>query len=185
MVEAIESTGLPYIAPEPESLEDVYANILSIGELLEATTEAERTISQMKLSIQPVVRQQPEPAVLIQWWPKPVIAPGSLSWTEDLITAAGLTNVVAGRHVKSTPLTDQEVLELNPDCVVISWCGVELEKYRTDVVYRNPMWQETNFVKKHNVFPISEAYLGRPSPRLINGFEELKKIRSKMLSNTA
>jgi len=183
VVEGIESRGLPYIAPEPESLEDVYENILAIGELLGASRQAEQTVLQMKQAIQPVGFQQDKPSVLIQWWPKPVIAPGKLSWTEDLIDAAGLKNVIAERNVKSTPLSDEEVLELDPECAVISWCGVKFEKYRTDVVYRNPMWRNTRFVRNKKVFAISEAHLGRPSPRLIEGFEELKNVRFNILSS--
>ena len=83
-------------------------------------------------------------------------------------------------EVKSTPLTDEEVLELNPDAVVISWCGVDFSKYRPKVIYRNPLWQETKFVKNKNVFRVSEAYLGRPSPRLVDGLMELKKIHLQL-----
>ena len=123
---------------------------------------------------------QNTPTLLIQWWPKPVIAPGQLSWTEDLILAAGFKNPIGDREVKSTPLTDEEVLELNPDAVVISWCGVDFSKYRPKVIYRNPLWQETKFVKNKSVFRVSEAYLGRPSPRLVDGLMELKKIHLQL-----
>ena len=180
VVEGLKSAGLPYIAPEPHRLDDVYRNIIEIGKLLGVSDKAEQVVCEMVDRMVSAELSQHTPTLLIQWWPKPVIAPGQLSWTEDLILAAGFKNPIGDREVKSTPLTDEEVLELNPDAVVISWCGVDFSKYRPKVIYRNPLWQETKFVKNKNVFRVSEAYLGRPSPRLINGLMELKKIHLQL-----
>ena len=180
VVEGLESAGLPYIAPEPVSLNDVYQDILNIGDLLEVHDRAQQVVLKMQESIRSVESVRRKPNLLIQWWPKPVIAPGKLSWTEDLIQAAGFENPLSDRSVKSAPVTDEEVRELNPDAIAISWCGVQFEKYRTKVVYRNPMWQDTKFVKNQSVFRISEEFLGRPSPRLIQGYAELRKIAMQL-----
>lgn len=180
VVEGLQSAGLPYIVLEPIRLDDVYEDILRIGELLGASKKAQRCVSQMQQKINLAVQPSPVHSLMIQWWPKPVITPGKLSWTEDLLEAAGLINPIGNREVKSTPLTDEEVLELNPDAVAISWCGVQHDKYRPKVVYRNSIWQDTNFVRNKHVFTIPEAYLGRPSPRLVDGFTELKMIANQL-----
>ena len=182
VIENLEAANLPYIAPEPNRLADVYQNILDIGDLLNASEKAHLVVNKMKQKFSSASYSSNSPSLLIQWWPKPVIAPGKLSWVEDMIQAAGLTNPISNRVVKSTPLSDEEVFELNPDGVVISWCGVNLEKYRPNVVYRNPLWQDLNFVKNRTVFCISEAYLGRPSPRLIEGFDQLRHIANQLNS---
>jgi len=72
------------------------------------------------------------------------------------------------------------VRQINPDAIVISWCGVKLEKYRPKVIYRNPAWGQTKFVRNQTVFKISEAYLGRPSPRLMTGFSQLTQIAKQL-----
>ncbi len=64
-----------------------------------------------------------------------------LSWVNGLECAAGLINPIGERDVKSTPLSDDEVREINLDAVATSWRGVHYEKYQPDVVYRNPAWQ--------------------------------------------
>ncbi len=180
VVAGLEAAGLPFIAPEPLALEDVYQNIRTIGELLDVSTRADHVVNEMRETIQASASVEPAPSLIVQWWPKPVIAPGKFSWVQYLMDAAGLVNPLAQRDVKSTPLTDEEVRDLNPDAVVISWCGVQFDKYRPKVVYRNPLWQETKFVRNQNVFRISEAHLGRPSPRLMDGFIELKKIACQL-----
>ena len=180
VVEGLQEAGLPYIAPDPNSLGDVYSDIYEIGELLGVPEQATRVVQEMQEIIQPPTSVESKPRVIVQWWPKPVIAPGKHSWVQFLMDAAGLENPLAFRDVKSTPLTDEEVREYDPDAVVISWCGVQYDKYRPKVIYRNPLWQDTKFVKNRNVFKISEAYLGRPSPRLMDGFRELRSIAQQL-----
>jgi iron complex transport system substrate-binding protein len=50
--------------------------------------------------------------VLVQWWPKPVIAPGARSWVTDLLSAVGGRNILENDNCKSRPLTDDEVRKL-------------------------------------------------------------------------
>ena len=73
-------------------------------------------------------------------------------------------------------MADEEVAELAPDAVVISWCGVHPAKYRPDVVLRNERWQKLSFVKKRRVFCVGEQFLGRPGPRLVEGVRALRAV---------
>ncbi|MFO7177710.1 MAG: cobalamin-binding protein [Pseudomonadota bacterium] len=175
IVERLARAKLPFIAPEPKSLEDVYDDILTIGRNLGLVERAEALVAEMRDEL-----DRPAPPsgarVLVEWWPKPVIAPGRDSWVTALLTIAGAENPLAERPVKSTPLTDDEVLALRPDAVVISWCGVRPEKYRPDVVLRRAAWQSLELVKRRRVFPVPEAFLGRPGPRLVEGARALRKV---------
>lgn len=105
-----------------------------------------------------------------------MIAPGARSWVTDLLSAVGGRNVLADDDCKSRPLTDDEVRELAPDAIVISWCGVAPEKYRPDVVLQKGVWQDLDAVAKGRVYCVPEAYLGRPGPRLVDGARALREI---------
>jgi iron complex transport system substrate-binding protein len=180
-VAALSARGLPFIAPEPRGLEDVYDDIRLIGGALGRETAAEELVHAMRAAI--VARDDgPRPSVLVEWWPKPVIAPGRESWVTDLITAAGGTNPLAERAVKSTPLTDDELRTLDPEAVVICWCGVRPEKYRPDVVQRRPALQGGTALRRGNVFCVPEAFLGRPGPRLVDGFRALGDVVQSCLA---
>ncbi|MDX1493598.1 MAG: cobalamin-binding protein [Longimicrobiales bacterium] len=181
VVERLEAAGLPYIAPEPVSLEDVYADIREIGRRLDAADQAEEVVAEMKAELEPDGEAEEEdegerPSILIQWWPKPVITPGMRSWATDVIRAAGGRAVLGDEDLKSRPMTDDEVAEADPDAVVLSWCGVHPDKYRPDVVLRNERWQELSFVKEERVFCIGEPFLGRPGPRLVEGVRAMRKV---------
>lgn len=176
VIEGLAAAGLEYVAPEPTSLDDVYADIRLVGDLLGVPERADRVVAEMQAAISGEEPPAREASLLVQWWPKPVIAPGRLSWVNDLIFAAGAVNPLADREEKSAPLTDADVGDLDPDAVILSWCGVKLEKYRPDVVYRNPTWSNSTFVKNKAVYPISEEFLGRPSPRLVEGYRQLRQV---------
>ncbi len=182
VVAGLEKAGLPYLAPEPQSLTDVYRDIRLIAGALGAAERGEAVVANMMANLRPTetAGSDRRPTILIQWWPKPVIAPARLSWATDLIQAAAGANPIGHESVKSRPLSDDEVRDLNPDAIVISWCGVRPEKYRPDVVYGNESWREVEALRKRRVLCIPEAYLGRPSPRLVQGFEALEQIVARV-----
>ncbi|MFT4622780.1 MAG: iron complex transport system substrate-binding protein [Myxococcota bacterium] len=180
IVTELKARGIPHIAPEPISLADVYDDIHAIAAALGAPERAQALVDQMQATFaagepNPDLRSS-RPAVLVEWWPKPVIVPGRQSWVTDLITLAGGRNPMGDRDVKSSPVTDEEVVAWSPDAVVICWCGVPFEKYRPDVVTRRAAWQALPALRDQQVHCIPEAFLGRPGPRLMDGFQALRAV---------
>jgi iron complex transport system substrate-binding protein len=178
----LEREKLPFIAPEPRSVCDVYENIRQIAGLLGVSARGETLVAAMQQELE----LRPAPSglrVLVEWWPKPVIVPGRDSWVNQLLLAAGADNPLADRPVKSAPLSDQAAADLAPDLSVIAWCGVRLEKYRPEVVLRRPTWQSLELVKQRRVYCVPEAWLGRPGPRLVDGARELRRIVTSLLED--
>lgn len=176
VVGRLEAAGLPWIAPEPTSLDDVYGDVLEIAELLGVPRRGIDLAAAMRKELEAPPPPPEAPTVLVQWWPKPTIAPGRLSWTTDVIEAAGARNPLGDEDVKSRPVPDEEVAEMAPDVIVLSWCGVDPSKYRTDVIYDKEMWAGVPAVANRRVYPVPEAFLGRPGPRLVEGVRALRKI---------
>lgn len=175
VVAALEAAGLPFIAPAPTRLEHVYRDVREIGERIGYAAQAEALAHELEQELG-VTTSPSGPRLLVEWWPKPVIVPGRDSWASDLIERAGGTSVLAHERVKSRPITDDEARALNPDAIVIAWCGVPFDKYRPEVVYRRAAWQEITALRKRQVYCVSEAYLGRPGPRLVEGLRSLRAI---------
>lgn len=178
VLESLDDAGLPYLAPEPVTLQDVYGDIERIARAVNAEDRAGAVIAGMREAMangRPVSGDY-RPSILVQWWPKPVIAPGRLSWVRDLLELAGARNPLGDDEVKSRPLENGEVRDIDPDIIVLSWCGVEPRKYRTDVIYENAEWTNLRAVRNHRVYTVPEAYLGRPSPRLAGGCLALRSI---------
>ncbi len=191
VVEGVEAAGLPHLTLAPTDLSHVYDNILQIGIRLEeggvagGRERSRKLVEQMESALGPETssaeipapESRPDaPTILIQWWPKPVIAPCGKSWVDPLVWRAGGQNPLAGENRPSRPVPDEEVAALAPDAIVVSWCGVHPSKYRPEVVYQNPVFQDVPAVRHRRVFTIPEAYLGRPGPRLVEGLEALRKV---------
>jgi iron complex transport system substrate-binding protein len=180
VIEGLEAAGLPYVAPEPVSLDDVYRDVADIGARLGVADRAGEVIAAMRRALAPATIGDDDassrPKVLVEWWPKPVIAPGKRSWVDDLIGLAGGVNPLGEEEIKSRPLADEEVREIDPDAIVLCWCGVPFDKYRPDVVYDNPSWRGLAALTSRQVHCIPEAFLGRPSPRLVDGFRALRAV---------
>ena len=78
--------------------------------------------------------------------------------------------------VKSRAISDEEARLFDPDAVVIAWCGVPFQKYRPEIVRRRPGWKGLRALEQGHVYPVPEAFLGRPGPRLVQGVRELRRI---------
>ncbi|MBT4186022.1 MAG: ABC transporter substrate-binding protein [Gemmatimonadales bacterium] len=186
VVARLEEAGLSFVAPEPISIDDVYRDVRDIGARLGVPERAEALVAEMQTVLDVDAGSPlPEgaPSILVQWWPKPVITPGKQSWVVDVLAAAGARAILGHEDHKSRPMTDQEVVDLAPDAVVLSWCGVHPDKYRPDVVLKNEAWSELSFVTDGRVFCVGEPYLGRPGPRLVDGVLKLREVVEALRSD--
>jgi iron complex transport system substrate-binding protein len=176
----LEDAGLPFIAPEPVSLDDVYRDIREIAGRLGVPGRGEELVAEMRRELDAPPPPADAPRLLVQWWPKPVITPGRRSWVVDVLHAAGARAVLEDEDVKSRPMSDEEVAAARPDAVILSWCGVDPAKYRPDVVLNNPAWADQAFVRAARVETVGEPFLGRPGPRLAEGARRLRSVVSRL-----
>lgn len=175
VVEELEQAGLDTLVCDPTSLEDIYGDIRRIAQRLAVAERAEALIRSMKAQMPAVEVSAPRPKILVEWWPKPVIAPAQLSWVSDMIALAGGENPWADDPVKSQPLTSEAIQAVAPEIVVMSWCGVKVEKYRPEIVRGREGWESMPAIKNDQVYAISEEFMGRPGPRVVQGYQQLRE----------
>lgn len=176
VVAALEAAGVATLVCDPRSLADIYGDIRRIAGALGVPERGEALVTAMITAMPAVPAPGTRPKILVEWWPKPVIAPGHQSWVTDLLNLAGGSNPWATEDVKSLPLEDGRIFDAAPDAVVMSWCGVKVANYRADVVRRRPGWAALPAVAANRIYPISEEFLGRPGPRLVEGYRQLRGL---------
>lgn len=176
VVDQLLAAGLPVLAPRPTRLTHVLDDVASLG----AALGRRETAASLVTALEGGWRPSPPTGVrvLVEWWPKPVIVPGARSWVTDLLERAGGVNPFADVPRESVAVTDEQVVQADPDAIVIAWCGVPSHRYRPDVVTRRPGWQSLRAVREGRVFCVPEAYLGRPGPRLVAGYDALAAVVS-------
>lgn len=174
-LERIRKAGIPHLVTQPHTLADVAGDIRRIGQALDAEPSAERIAGRFDaLSAR---REEPGSVpILIEWWPKPVIAPGRRSWVNEMLALAGGFNPFARIDAESTEVSTRDAVDAMPEAIVMSWCGVDESKYRPHVVMRRKGWQDIPAIRNRSVHAVSEAWLGRPGPRLLHGIERLREV---------
>ncbi|GJM05107.1 MAG: cobalamin-binding protein [marine bacterium B5-7] len=175
VINSLKTAGLPHWASAPESLASVYRDISDIAQQLGVPDRGTQLVEDMQQQIKAVDRPDDQRAsIAVQWWPKPIIAAARKSWVHDLIELAGGSNALEYIDEISAPLEFETFAELNPDIIAISWCGVKEDKYRPSVISNNPLLRRVSAVQKERIISIPEAFLGRPSMRLVEGYKMLK-----------
>ncbi len=170
----LEAAGLKTLVCDPQSLDDVYGDIRRIAAALGVAERGATLVREMEAAMPAVEPRGARPRVLVEWWPKPVIAAAKRSWVNELIQRAGGSNPWGEVDAKSVPLEYAAAAAQRPDIVVMSWCGVKVEHYRADKVRGREGWGEVPAVVNGCIHAISEAFLGRPGPRLVEGYRQLR-----------
>lgn len=175
-LEKLQAAGLPCLVTQPHTLSDVIRDIRTIGEAIDAQHAAEKLASRFEQTLnQPPPDGEPIP-ILIEWWPKPVIVPGQKSWVNAMLRLAGAFNPFENHEAESLEITADQARQAAPEAVVMSWCGVQESKYRPHIVTRRDGWDTIPALVNGQVVGISEAWLGRPGPRLIEGIDRLRQL---------
>ncbi|MDW8018385.1 MAG: cobalamin-binding protein [Thermus sp.] len=180
VVEGLRARGIPHLVLDPETLEDVYSNIRQVARALGLEARGEEVVRGMQQRLAQARAGLPSwprpPRVMVEWWPRPVIAAGGQSWVTGLLLALGAENAFAHLPHRSRPLTPEEVETARPDVILVSWCGAR--RLRPEVVLRRGLGVPA--VRWGQVYPLEEAYLGRPGPRLAEGAERLAGILKRV-----
>ncbi|TVQ36243.1 MAG: cobalamin-binding protein [Wenzhouxiangella sp.] len=172
----MEAAGLPLLVTRPHSLADVAEDIRHIGQAIDAVGQAETLAQGIETALDEGPPPGPPVPILVEWWPKPVIVPGQKSWVNEMLALAGAINPFADQDAESLEIDTDQARLAAPEAIVMSWCGVKEDKYRPHIVARRDGWEDIPAVRHGRIIPISEAWLGRPGPRLIDGIEKLRKV---------
>ena len=182
------------VSLNPESVQDVLAGLLQIGDAVGMRAQAEAahaSLSRRVDCIDEAVRSHlakgfKRPSVAFIEWPDPIYVGGH--WTPQLIYRAG------GRHPlnegpgddkgangagKSFAVHAESVVETQPDIVIVCPCGLDLPSTRREAarLQAMPWWADLPAVKSGRVYLVDgDAMFNRPGPRLIEALEWLASI---------
>lgn len=171
-VSRLESLGLKVYQSQPDRLEDIPASIEKLGRLAGAETEARRAAAAFRQRLAALRNQySPRPAVpmFYQAWHQPLLTVGGGQIISDVIRLCGGENIFAGLAAKAPSVSVEAVLAADPEAIVASGMGhdtpIGLDDWRR--------WTRMRAVARGNLFPISADLMQRPTPRLLDGAEQL------------
>jgi len=177
---AFERAGLAYLAVGGVGLAGVWDDMRLIGRYLGREQRAETLIASIQERMARIAAQRGQvrarPRVHWEWSAHPVVA-ARRSWVTELLQMAGAENVYADLDVESVRVTPEDAIARQPDVVVACWCGIRRLPSPERILTRSG-WQNTPAFRHKRVAVLSEAFFGRPGPRLAEGLEQLATLLS-------
>jgi iron complex transport system substrate-binding protein len=177
MVDRLEKFGFPTYVIFPKNLDGILLSIEHIGQVVDRKKEASRIIQGIERRRERVIaltRDLPRPRVFLQIGEAPIVTVGKGSFGDDLIRLAGGDNV-AGDEKKMYPRFGiEEILKRAPEVIVISSMNPKADYGK--VLQEWSRWKTIPAVKDNRIHLIDSDLMDRPSPRIIDGLEEMARI---------
>lgn len=176
---------LPFLAKpprilslRPQCLNDVWQDILTVGEATGRQTQARELVRQLEERIAKVealnAKRASRPRVLCLEWTNPPFIGGH--WVPEMVEIAGGEDVLGKAGLPSFRATWEQVVASRPEIILFMPCGYNAAQARDELkALRFPTgWQDLPAVRAGRVYAVdANSYFSRPGPRLATGVEIL------------
>jgi iron complex transport system substrate-binding protein len=177
MVERLGKLGFPTYVIFPKNFNDILQSIAHLGQVVDREKEATAVIQDMKRRRQKMVELThglPRPKVFLQIGEAPIVTVGKGSFGDDLIHLAGGENVSGNEKEMYPRLGMEEILKRSPEVILISSMNPKGDYRR--ILQEWAHWKMIPAVKNGRIHLIDSDLIDRPSPRIINGLEEVARM---------
>jgi iron complex transport system substrate-binding protein len=177
MVDRLEQLGFSSYVVYPKNFEDILKSILHVGQVVNREKEARAIIEGMKKRSHKVIeltKDLPRPKVFIQIGDTPIVTVGKGSFTDDLIQLAGGENIAGNEKEVYPRFGMEEILKRSPEVIVIS--SMKPNGDYQKILQEWNRWKTLPAVKNGRVHIINSDLIDRPSPRIIDGLEQLARM---------
>jgi iron complex transport system substrate-binding protein len=162
-----------FLAMNPRSLADVYADIRLLAGIAGKESAGNRLIRSMQMEFARI-RKRPKPQqnrvrVYCEAWPNPRIS--SPPWVAELVEICGGEMVVAAGE----KVSDEQIAHADPDVIVLAWAATA-DRSNPQQAYKVAAWKNTAAIRNRRVHILSDELLNTPGPPLVQGAVALYNI---------
>jgi len=162
------------VSLEPESLEDVLQNILLVGRLVGRPDAAKDVCDALRRRVvtveQRVAGRRARKVVCLEWVDPPF---NCGHWTPELVTMAGGDEQLGVARQPAHPLRWQQVIDADPEVVVVMACGFSLDRSLREVEAARDRFEA---LRAETWVVDGNAFFSRPGPRLVESVEIMAGI---------
>jgi iron complex transport system substrate-binding protein len=174
-------TDVRVVSLEPNTIEDIFANIRTVGELTGREAKADDLVATLRARSERIegalANTNSRPRTLMLEWLEPAFAPGH--WVPEQVRIAGGDHAFGRAGQPSVTTTAEELRAYAPEVIVMIPCGY----YKEDILRQLPAarlpegWSDLPAVKTGDVWAVdATSYFSRPGPRVVDGAEILARI---------
>ncbi len=165
----------------PRTLEEIGDNLRELGAATGRLERAEELIREGRAKLEKMAAVtsalQHRPRVFCMEWFDPVYASGH--WMPEMVRIAGGTDDLGREGADSVRIPWDEVLEYEPEVLVVTPCGFNLDKVLelAPQLYDSKGWADIPAVRERRVYAVdANSYFARPGPRVVEGTELLAHL---------
>ena len=169
------------ISLDPQLLGDVIRNIRTVGQATGAEERADEIAEGMEARIEAVKARAADadtrPSVLHVEWADPLMCGGH--WVPEMVELAGGSNTFGDKDTGTFKLEWEEVVERQPEVIVMMPCGFDVKRGLEDVpiLSEREGWKDLPAVRNDRVYVVdASAYTSRSGPRLVTGLEIMAEM---------
>jgi cobalamin transport system substrate-binding protein len=175
-VHALEQLGIAVYATYPLTVEQVLTSTERLGEILGAGETAHMLTANLRRRLSEVDRRLsglPPKSVLMIVWLDPLMSVGRDTFLDDALRRAGAHSVIDSPQ--DWPTVDlEQVVHLQPDYLIISNDNARQVQRELSQLQERTVWRRLEAVRNRHFIVLSEA-MSHPSPRLVDGIEQLAR----------
>lgn len=169
------------IVLDPHDLDEILVSIKQVAKSVEREKNGEEVVQALRNRIDYVrsvaKNAKHTPMVLCIEWLDPIFTAGH--WVPQIVEVAGAINGVSKIGEPSRRMEWEEVIEFDPDIIVLMPCGFDVERTMNELwrIEKQEEWKNLAAVKNKTVYATdASSYFSRPGPRTVAGLEILAKI---------
>jgi iron complex transport system substrate-binding protein len=166
---------------EPSSLSDIFDDIRRVAEVCDVPERAERLIASLSERVESVHKRAAKiadrPRCFLMEWIDPPFCSGH--WAPELVEIAGGYDPLGRKHQPSAQIDWQEVLDAQPEIIVLALCGYNVHRARRDyeLLRSFPKFDSLPAARRGEIYLLdASAYFARPGPRIVDSLEVLAGI---------
>ncbi len=158
-------------------MDEILDSITRIGGLLGSRSLADLRVALLRKRIQRVskaVIHRNSPKVFLQLGLKPLVTCGQGTFQDSLIRMAGGINIAAKQKIRYPTYSIEEILSKRPDVILITSMRSP-ESVSTSLAFWK-RWKGLPAVERRRIHLIDSDLIDRPSPRIVQGLEEMARL---------
>jgi iron complex transport system substrate-binding protein len=166
---------------EPSSVADIFDNIRQVAEACDVPERATAVITQLSSRVETVRKRAAEiisrPRCFLMEWVDPPFCAGH--WGPELVEIAGGVDPLGRKHQKSVQIAWKQVLEAQPEVIVLALCGYDVRRAERDLALLRtyPGFDLLPATRENRIHLIdANAFFSRPGPRIVDSLELLAGI---------
>jgi len=166
---------------EPSSVSDIFDDIRRVAKVCDVPARAEKLIANLSERVENVreraARIPDRPRCFLMEWVDPPFCSGH--WGPELVEIAGGYDPLGRKRQPSVQIRWQEVLDTQPDVIVLALCGYNIDRARRDyeILRGFPDFDSLPAARRGEIYLVdASAYFARPGPRIVDSLEILAGI---------